>query len=217
MARTPAARAPRMPPTDRRTQILSAARRVLEVRPIDDLSVETVAAEAGVSPGLLFHYFGSQRKFRHTVLEAAAQELLDHVRPDPGLSPAAQLRAGIETFVDYVTRYPTIYQAVTRLGGGAGVRTLHRSARSTLAGWITQGLASAGAPVTPALTFSVAGWLAYMEEVVLAWLDNPAMDRADLLDLCERTAYQVVMVALDDPAEWERIRAGMRAAPDTGV
>ncbi|WP_406387643.1 TetR/AcrR family transcriptional regulator [Streptomyces sp. NBC_00887] len=214
MARqTSAARASRMPPTDRRTQILAAARRVLEVRAIDEVSVEAVASEAGVSPGLLFHYFGSQRKFREAILESAADELLAHVRPDPALSHAEQLTTSIETFIDYVSRYPAIYQAITRLNTGAGVRTLHRSARATLAGWLTEALAEVGAPASPALDLAVAGWLAYMEEVVLAWLDRPGMDRAALVDLCERSMYQLVRTALNDDQLWEEILVRMGSTP----
>lgn len=202
-----------MPPTDRRTQILAAARRVLEVRTIDEISVEAVATEAGVSPGLLFHYFGSQRTFRQAILQAAAEELLTHVRPDPALGPAEQLRSGMETFVDYVSRHPTVYQAVTRLNTGSGVRTLHRSARTTLAGWLSDALRAAGAPDTPAVALAVAGWLAYMEEVVLAWLEEPSMDRTALIELCERSFYALVGTAVDDDARWERILAGIGVRP----
>ncbi len=206
MVRPSGLRGTRLLPSDRRSQILAAARRILEGRTIDDISIESVAAEADVSPGLLFHYFGSQRKFRHAVLEAAAEELLDHLRPDPSLRPGEQLRTGIEIFVEYVSRHPDIYQAVTRLNSGGDMRTLHRSTRATLAGWVTEGLTSAGAPATPALTMAVAGWLAYMEEVVLTWLDQPTIDRADLIDLCERTCYQVVMAALNDPDQYEQFK-----------
>ncbi|WP_241255634.1 TetR/AcrR family transcriptional regulator, partial [Candidatus Protofrankia californiensis] len=166
MVRPPGPRGTRLLPSDRRSQILAAARRILERGTIDDISVETVAAEAGVSPGLLFHYFGSQRRFRHAVLQAVAEDLLGRLRPDPSLHPGEQLRTGVETFVEYVSRHPDIYQAVTRLDSGSDMRALHRSTRATLAGWITEGLASAGAPAAPALTMAVAGWLAYMEEVV---------------------------------------------------
>ncbi|MGW3405926.1 TetR/AcrR family transcriptional regulator [Streptomyces zhihengii] len=211
--RTPAARPSRMLPADRRTQILEAARRLLEFRPVDELSVESVAREAGVSPGLLFHYFGSQRTFRQAVLEAAADELLAHVRPDPALSPAEQLRAGITTFTDHVTRYPAVYRAVTRLGTAAGVRTLHRSARSTLAGWLHTALAGAGAPATPAVTLAVTGWLACMEEIVLAWLDEPTTDRRSLEELCERSFYQLVRAALDDEEQWLLLRERVTVRP----
>ncbi|GAA0939786.1 TetR/AcrR family transcriptional regulator [Actinocorallia libanotica] len=201
--RASGARAPRMPPADRRIQILEAARRRLETTPLDDMSVESVAREAGVSPGLLFHYFGSQRGFRQAVLEAAAAELLAHVRPDPALSPAEQLHTAITTFVTYVARYPSLYRAVTRLGSGAGVSSLHRSSRSTLAGWLSAALGTAGAPATPAVTLAIAGWLAYGEEIVLSWLDDPSMEQEALVELCERGFYQLIRVALNDDDQWQ--------------
>ncbi|MEZ0093165.1 TetR/AcrR family transcriptional regulator [Streptacidiphilus sp. EB129] len=213
MARIESARlaGARLSPTDRKVQILAAARGLLERRPIDALSVESVAEEAGVSPGLLFHYFGSQRKLRQAVLRAVADELLDHVRPDPALSLGEQLRSGIEAFVDQVSRHPSVYLAVVRLTSTSGnpeTRALHRAIRATFTVWITDGLTGAGLPPTPAVDLALHGWQAFVEEVVAAWLDQPAgdrMPRADLVDLCERGCYQLVMLAVDDPGHWERI------------
>ena len=80
----------RLQPEERRTQILDAARRVLEADPHRELSVELVAAEAGVSPALLFHYFGSKKKFQYAVIEAAAAEVMlrDRSRPDAATRPS---------------------------------------------------------------------------------------------------------------------------------
>lgn len=75
----------RLQPAERRTQILDAARRVLEADPHRELSVELVAAEAGVSPALLFHYFGSKKKFQYAVIEAAAAEVMLRTAPDLSL------------------------------------------------------------------------------------------------------------------------------------
>lgn len=200
----------RMLPTDRRAQILAAARRVLEHRPIDDVSVEAVASEAGVSPGLLFHYFGSQRGFRYAVLEMAAEELLSHVRPDPALSVAEQLRTGVETFVDYVSRFPTLYVAVTRLNRGTDVRQLHSSARGAIGGWITEGIESVGVDLTPSLRLTVTAWLAFMEEAVLGWLARPELTKAELIDMCERSFYRLAEGAVDDGERWQEILGLLR-------
>ncbi|MBE8477530.1 TetR/AcrR family transcriptional regulator [Streptomyces justiciae] len=210
MAPSSTPRGSRLLPSERRDQILAVARQTLEKQTIDDITVESVAGEAGVSPGLLFHYFGSQRKFRHAILQAASDELLTHLRPDPSLSPVEQLRTGIETFVAYVARHPAVYRAVTRLNTGGTVRTLHSSVRATLAGWITEAFVAADAPASPALGMSVAGWLAYMEEVVLAWLDKPDIEQDELIDLCERVFYQIVMVTLDDTEQYEQLLSRMQ-------
>ena len=51
----------RLAASERRRQILDTARGLLEAGTPEEISVESVARHAGVSPGLLFHYFGSQR------------------------------------------------------------------------------------------------------------------------------------------------------------
>ncbi|MFD0428122.1 hypothetical protein ACFQ60_07910 [Streptomyces zhihengii] len=93
------------------------------------------------------------------------------------------------------------------------MRTLHRSARSTLAGWLHTALAGAGAPATPAVTLAVTGWLACMEEIVLAWLDEPTTDRRSLEELCERSFYQLVRAALDDEEQWLLLRERVTVRP----
>jgi AcrR family transcriptional regulator len=218
MVRSPVSRETpaRLSPADRKAQILTAARGLLERRSIDTLSVEAVAEEVGVSPGLLFHYFGSQRKLRHAVLRAVADELLDHLRPDPAMTPSEQLRSGIDTFVEQVSRHPSLYLTVVRLttaGGSAEMRALHRAMRATFTEWITEGLAGAGMPSNRPVTMAVHGWQAFMEEVVVDWLDQPAaerMPRAELVEFCRRACYQLVRVALDDDEQWDRILPRLR-------
>jgi AcrR family transcriptional regulator len=107
-----------LPPEDRRRQILSAASQLLDTRQLEDITVEEAAGQAGVSPGLLFHYFGTQRKFRRELAEAAARELLDQIEPDPELSPAQQLHMALDTFAASVAKRPGIYLAATRISGG---------------------------------------------------------------------------------------------------
>jgi AcrR family transcriptional regulator len=201
----------RLTPDDRRQQILATARELLGRHAIDELSVEVVAKEAGVSAGLLFHYFGSQNKFRQAVVQRAAEELLSHLAPDPALSPAEQLRSGIETFVTYVGRHPAVYLAVVRFSkSGNDLGVLHRTVRATLAQWILTGLEQSGLPAIPTVSMTIAGWLAFMEEAVLDWLDKRQITREELVTLCERSAYQLVAAALDDPERWEKVRAAMQ-------
>lgn len=95
-----------MTPGDCRQHILCVATGMLDTRLIDAISINAVAQAAGVSAGLLFHYFGTQRKFRKAVAHAAAWQLLGEIAPDPALSAAAQLHGGIEAFVGYVARQP---------------------------------------------------------------------------------------------------------------
>jgi AcrR family transcriptional regulator len=197
----------RLTPAARRQQILDTARGLVESGRIQQISVEAVAEHAGVSAALLFHYFGTQRKFRQAVIEEIAAGLLAQIEPDPALRPVEQLHAGLETFVARVARHPELYLAVVRTVDEDLV-DLHRTMRNTLAAWLVSALAKAGVRVVPAITTTVAGWLAFTEEAVLGWIADPAMTQAGLVSLCERACVLLLESAVSDPAE----RAGLAEA-----
>ncbi|GAA4875564.1 TetR/AcrR family transcriptional regulator [Kitasatospora terrestris] len=206
----------RLSADQRRRQILESARELVHSDGLDTLSVESAARSAGVSPGLLFHYFGSQRGFRAAVVRLVADEVLGQVSPDPTLSGSAQLRGGIETFISFVGRHPSLYLAVVRhvdRGGTGTMATLHRDVRARFAEWILAALTGAGTPRTPAVVATVHGWLAYVEELLVGWLDGAEVPADQLADLCERSAYQLVAVAVDDPDRWRAIRTALDRRP----
>ncbi|MCQ4122060.1 TetR/AcrR family transcriptional regulator [Rhodococcus tibetensis] len=190
------AAAPRSP-ADRRAQILEVAVRLLDAVPFDDLSMDQVAAEAGVSSPLLFHYFKNKHGFRNAVLEASAIELQQRMTPDALLPVPAQLRAGVETFAEAVIAHPTIYLAVMRMAGSGdqSMRKIYRGMRRTFTQWIGSSLAQFGVPTTPALEAAIQGWQAFMEEIVLSWVDDPTMTRSEMIDLCERGFYCLLPAA----------------------
>jgi AcrR family transcriptional regulator len=179
----------RLRPDERRTQILAAARRVLLDDPHRELTVELVAAEAGVSPALLFHYFGSKKKFQYAVIEEAAAEVILRTAPDPALPPAERLRSGIGAFVRAVLEAPQLYRA-TLLMSAAGdpeVRALHSEIRQVFSQWVIGAIAERGTEVTPVVELACHGWQGYVEQTLLAWIDAPAVSPEDLERLCVRS------------------------------
>lgn len=204
----------RLTPDERQAQILDVAFAMAMEHDIEDVSVQSVAHRAGVTPGLLFHYFGSQVSLRHRVLRRLAQSTMLVLEPDPALSPAEQLRRGLEEFVAQADRHPKAFLAVARLaGGGPELRALHREVRSTFADWIIKGLVSSGAPATPTLSMGVSAWLAFVEEYLVQWLDDQVVPRAALLDHLERSGYAQFEVALADPERWPAVVEALHRRP----
>src|SRR5687768_9632439 len=99
---------------------------MLSTRSLDNLVVEDIAAAAGISRGLLFHYFPSKREYREAVVRAAANDLLDHVVSDPTLPLADQLRSSVTSFVDYVADNRDSYVSLLRgaSGGDPALRAI---------------------------------------------------------------------------------------------
>ena len=200
---TPQARSARLSPAARREQLLSAARELLRSHPAAEVTVDAVAASAGVSPGLVFHYFGSQREFRHAVVELAAAELLSKLGPSPELAPAEQLRAGLETFTLAVEESPELFVAVISAAGSLApaadsiesADSLASGCRAAIGGWLRAGVLDAGVAMTPALDAALGGWLAFAEEVVLRLVTSRELTRSEVVALCLDGCLALLAVA----------------------
>src|SRR3954451_19088002 len=84
---------------ERRRQLLEAGARVFTEHSYDDASMADVARAAGISKGLLYHYFPSKRDLFVATLEAAAAELRDITQPDPELPIPDQLAAVVDGYL----------------------------------------------------------------------------------------------------------------------
>jgi AcrR family transcriptional regulator len=181
----------RLSPAARREQLLSVARELLRTHPARDVTVDAVAASAGVSPGLVFHYFGTQVQFRRAVNELAVTELLSALRPTPGLSPADQLHAGLDTFTQAVEESPELFLAVVR--PGSELADVHSGFRSVVGEWLRAGLADAGVEITPVVEAAVGGWLAFAEDVILRWTTSGQPTRDEVVELCTRACLGLLL------------------------
>src|SRR5690349_13796327 len=91
----------RLNPEARRAQLIELGVEMLATRTLDELSVEDIAQQAGISRGLLFHYFSSKQEFHLEVARAAAAELLQRTERNPDLAPLDALHSSIHLFIDY--------------------------------------------------------------------------------------------------------------------
>lgn len=73
-----------------RKRILEAAERLFEERGVDQVSMEAIAAEAGVGKGTLFRRFGDRSGLVHGLLDAREREFQEAlIRGEPPLGPGA--------------------------------------------------------------------------------------------------------------------------------
>ncbi|QBI18465.1 TetR/AcrR family transcriptional regulator [Egibacter rhizosphaerae] len=86
--------------TERRAEILRAAREIAMRGGLAAISVRSVAAEAGIGASTLRHYFPTQRELHDAVAAALMDEQLDDLRiADAGLDPAARLTECLAQFL----------------------------------------------------------------------------------------------------------------------
>jgi AcrR family transcriptional regulator len=178
-----------MSPDSRREQLLELGVRLFATRSIEDLSIETLAEEAGISRGLLYHYFGNKQAFHTAVVQRAADELFRVTAPDGEGAPLEQLARSLARYVDFVKEHYSGYVSLLRgaAGGHEGLREVYEESRAALTGRlfdapVAEEAAALGLVDSPAVRLLVRGWAALTEEVVVEWVrDDRGLTRDDLL------------------------------------
>src|ERR1700709_2111733 len=124
----------RMTPAHRREQLLARAVRLLSTRPLEELSIETLAEEAGISRGLLYHYFGNKQDFHTAVVQRAADDRFAGTAPTGEGGPLEQLAGSLARYVDYVTENYQGYVSLIRgaSGGHEELRRIYEDPRAPL-------------------------------------------------------------------------------------
>jgi AcrR family transcriptional regulator len=189
----------RLDPIARRAQLIALGVEMLATRTLDALSVEDIAQKAGISRGLLFHYFSSKQEFHTEVARAAAAELLERTAPDTSLPPLDALRGALTAFIGYVEENPDNYKSLVRgaASGDAVMRAIFDETRATMAGRIIRMLADQGVELGPRAELAVHGWVAFAEECVIRSIDGGVKDSSGLLDLLSKALPAVVLAASD--------------------
>ncbi|KRF36907.1 TetR family transcriptional regulator [Nocardioides sp. Soil805] len=200
---TPTARV-RLSPEQRRRQLLDLGTRLFATRAVEEISIDVLAEEAGVSRGLLYHYFGSKQDFREAVIRHAVEDLVEQTAPPASGEPLERLAASVGVYVDYVLANLTGYRSLVRAaaGGSEELRAIYEEARAALTDRIFRE-DSLGEHLSddPATRLVVRGWSALVEETVLTWAQEPsAMSRDALVDTLVAALPALVGVIADGAA-----------------
>jgi AcrR family transcriptional regulator len=176
----------RLSPDERRSQLLDLGVRLLATRSLDELSIDVLAEEAGISRGLLYHYFGNKHAFHEAVVRRAADDLIAQTAPPPDGDPLERMLVSVTAYLDYVVANYEGYVSLVKgaAGGNETLRRIYDDARWVLTDRIFLEDAQGDLiPDTPTTRLLVRGWAAMTEELVLTWAaqPEPEVSRDELL------------------------------------
>src|SRR3954452_7376412 len=106
----------RLDPAQRRDQILDAANALFAERAYDEVSIEDIASSAGVTRGLVHHYFGGRNDVYVGLLERLGARREDELRPPAGRSAAARVADTVSRWLDWTEANRTIWLATIAHG-----------------------------------------------------------------------------------------------------
>jgi AcrR family transcriptional regulator len=198
----------RMTTDKRREQLVRAGVDLLREKPYDQLSIDDIAAAAGISKGLLYHYFPSKRDYLLEVVRATAAGIREATTPDPAQSPLEQLEGSIDGFVGFAEEHARGYAALFSPGAGGDeeiASLMDESRELYLAGLFeamerAYGLKPGRGAGSAALRTAMQGYLSFVEGAVLRWLERRELSRRELRELLTKAYGGAVRAAQElDP------------------
>jgi AcrR family transcriptional regulator len=168
---------------ERRAQLLALGLELFSQNPYDELKIDAVAEKAGISKGLLYHYFPTKRAFYVEVLRAGAQELLQLTAFNEESPPVERAEQGLDAYLRYVETHRVVYVALLRGGVGfdAEVSAVIEDTRTQFLARIIQGIGVT--PLPPLWRLAMRGWMGFVEAASIEWAASPEVSAKDLRGL----------------------------------
>src|SRR3954468_7438580 len=174
----------RLSPGARRAELLAAGEHIFTSKPYEDVSIEDIAEAVRISKNLLYHYFAGKRELYLETIRAAAHEMLRRTEPDMALEPIARLRSSIDNHLAYVEEHAEGYIKLLRgAGGDPAVHAIVADAQRRVVERTMASLPLDGGTPPPGLELALYGWIAFIDQVSIAWLENPVLSRDDLREM----------------------------------
>ena len=170
----------RLDPRERRDQILDAANALFAERAYDQVSVEDIASAAGVTRGLVHHYFGGRKEVYIGLLERLGAQREQELRPPAGRSARARVADTVSRWLDWTEANRTIWLATMAHGEDIAdpdvrrvVTDLVRRAVALLAAFHAD-----IAEDSPRLRYALECWTGLNRAATRRWLDGEATRQA---------------------------------------
>lgn len=193
----------RLPVEQRREQLLTAALDLFGHQAPEDVSLDDVAAAAGVSRPLVYRYFpGGKQQLYEAALRTSADELAHRfVEPAAG-TPTQRLSNVLDRYLEFVDEHDAGYAALLRGGCVAETSRTDAIVDGVRRGALEQVLLHLEvSDPGPRLVLAVRSWIASVEMVSLTWLDQGKQPPARELRrwLVDHFVALLVVTAAGDP------------------
>ncbi len=199
---------------DRRQKLLALGRELFGKQTYDELAIADIAQLAGVSTGLLYHYFPTKRLFYLETVRDAADEMLRLTAPNPKAAPREKLMLGLDAYLSYVEKNALSYVSLMR--GGVGVDSevadIVQSCREKMLTRVLEGVGSRKATASQRVLLK--GWIGFAEGATLAWLKHRQPERRDLaMMLAQQLGFTLMRLGMISKLQFALLLRRKKAHP----
>ena len=166
----------RLDPAERRDQILDTANTLFAERGYEGVSIDDIAKEAGITRGLIHHYFGGRKEVYIALLERLETIREEELRPPVGRSARARVADSVSRWLDWTEADRTIYLAAMASGEGVGDPDVRRAVEDLVrraVGLLTVFHADI-AEDSPRLRYALECWTGLNRSATRRWLRGEA-------------------------------------------
>ncbi|MFJ4225827.1 TetR/AcrR family transcriptional regulator [Microbacterium sp. NPDC089695] len=189
----------RLSPEERRAQLVAIGVRFLVDHPLDELTIDELARQAGVSRALIFHYFESRHGVERAIVTTARDSLLLATEPRLDLPPRERIRDTLLRIVRFVRDHSGTFSSLVRgvASGDPAVRAIVDESRERNALRLREAFEELGVPNETALRVALRAWVSFTEEALLELVVDRQVDDDAVVDFLEKTLDGVVAAATD--------------------
>ena len=166
---------------ERRTQLVELGIEEFGSRPYDEVSIDAIAQAAGISKGLVYHYFPTKRAFYIACVREGATRIVSQIeapaRDGSVEAPFEQLRAAIDRYLEYVRVHGVAFATLMRSGVGADreITEIIDETRDVLLALLRKGLGELFPDAIEQrgslFDISLRGWIGLVEASSIAWVE----------------------------------------------
>ncbi|MCX4810565.1 TetR/AcrR family transcriptional regulator [Streptomyces sp. NBC_01239] len=171
----------RMGVEERRQQLIGVALDLFSHRSPDEVSIDEIAAAAGISRPLVYHYFPGKLSLYEAALQRASDDLAGRFVVAEEGSLGSRLLRVMARFFDFVDDHGPGFAALMRGGPAVGSSTTNALVDGVRQAAYLQILSHMKVQDPPArLELVIRSWISLVESTALIWLDGRRIPRAEL-------------------------------------
>lgn len=201
----------RLSTADRRQELIAAALELFSARPADEVTLDDVAARAGVSRALAYRYFGTRAEIYVAAMRTAADEMLARLDPPHDAPPLDRIVAAIRRFFDFAEEHATGFRALLAGHPGAqegAIGSIVEEVRAALYDRLVEGMELRR--VSAELRMALTTWIAAAESAARDWLTHQDLPRGAVEDFLLSQLYAALAVAATRDSEVARFLEELR-------
>lgn len=197
----------RLSKEDRRGQLISISVDLFNSYRYEEISITDVAKAAGISHGLIYHYFSSKESCFLAAVKESSKHFIDQVIPPEEMSNPEKVEYGIKRYVDFMEAYSITYLNLFRSSAASlpEIRSICEQTRETIIKLFLESIVEIenlkidlNELDLTSTRLALKGFLGWAETIVLDWLENRQVDREVVERMLLIGAASAVYVGLEN-------------------